>query len=105
MKTIQMITVIALTLGLSQVAYADHHEGDHKSADGKHCNHKKHGMQDSDTNKDGAISREEFNKAHMAQADEMFAKMDANKDGKIDQAEREAIKMNMKDHCMKKESK
>lgn len=41
-----------------------------------------------DTNKDGAISREEF----MAKAAEHFAKLDTNKDGKISLAEFKAVR-------------
>ncbi|NOU25186.1 MAG: EF-hand domain-containing protein [Methylotenera sp.] len=96
MKFTHLVTMAALALGLSQLAYANH-----DVADGKHCEHK-HGVHDADTNKDGAISHDEFNAAHQAQADKMFTTMDANKDGKIDQAERDAIKANMKDHCTRK---
>lgn len=46
---------------------------------------------DADANKDGMVSREEFTKAHQVRADEMFSAMDANKDGKIDAAERKAM--------------
>lgn len=95
MKIIHIITAAALALGLSQLAYANHHEG----ADGKACTHKKHGMmQDADTNKDGAISRDEFMSSHQARAEKHFAKMDANNDGKIDQAEKDAMKAQWKEH-------
>ncbi len=87
MKVIQIVTIAALTLGLAQLAYANH-----DGADGKHCAHKKHGMQDSDTNKDGIISRDEFMSSRLARAEQHFAKTDANGDGKIEQAEREAMK-------------
>ncbi len=104
MKITHIVTATALALGLAQLAYANHHGGDGKSCDRKH-----HGMQDADTNKDGAISRDEFMSSHQAMADKMFAKMDANKDGKIDQAERDAMKAKMqehhKDHEMKQEAK
>jgi Ca2+-binding EF-hand superfamily protein len=94
MKILHMIAAAALALGLSQLAYANHHEG----ADGKSCDHKKHGMIDADVNKDGAISRDEFMSSHQARADKKFAMMDANKDGKIDQAERDAMKAKWKEH-------
>jgi Ca2+-binding EF-hand superfamily protein len=93
MKITHIVAVAALALGLSQLAYANH-----DGKDGKSCEHKKHGMQDSDTNKDGAISRDEFMSSHQARADKMFAKMDANKDGKVDQAERDAMKAKWKEH-------
>ena len=98
MKIIHVVTMAALALGLSQLAYANH-----DGTDGKHCEHK--GMQDADANKDGAVSHDEFTAAHQARADKMFAKMDANKDGKIDQAERDAMKAKMKDHCNMKDHK
>jgi uncharacterized membrane protein YebE (DUF533 family) len=93
MKITHILATAALALGLAQLAYANHDGGD-----GKHCDRKHHGMQDADTNKDGAVSRDEFMTQHQAMADKMFAKMDANKDGKIDQAERDAMKEKMKEH-------
>jgi Ca2+-binding EF-hand superfamily protein len=94
MKILHIVATTALALGLSQLAYANHHEG----ADGKKCEYKKHGMMDNDTNKDGAISKDEFMSGHQARADKKFAMMDANKDGKIDQAERDAMKAKWKEH-------
>jgi Ca2+-binding EF-hand superfamily protein len=91
MKILHIAATVALALGLTQLAYAKHGEGEH-------CDHKKHGMMDNDTNKDGAISKDEFMSGHQARADKMFAKMDANNDGKIDQAERDAMKEKWKEH-------
>ncbi len=89
MKKLHLALFAALTLGLSSVAYADHHCKKH--CDEKHCDYKKHGMMDADANKDGVVSYEEFTKAHQARADKMFNAMDTNKDGKIDAAERKAM--------------
>lgn len=100
MKLIQIATMAALTLGLTQLAYADHH-----GADGKYCAHKKHSMQDSDSNKDGVISRDEFMSSNQTHAEQRFAKMDANSDGKIEQAERDAMKAKWKAHRNKSEAK
>ena len=100
MKLIQIATMAALTLGSAQLAYAQH-----DGADGKHCAHKRHSMQDSDTNKDGAISRDEFMSSRQARAEQHFAKMDANKDGKIEQAERDAMKAKWKEHHNQSEIK
>jgi len=100
MKIVQMIMLAGLALGLSQTVYAEQ-----DSADGKHCDHKKHSMQEADTNKDGAISHDEFTAAHQARADKMFAKMDTNGDGKIDASERQAMKAKMKDRCKMKQPK
>jgi hypothetical protein len=49
-------------------------------------------MMRADANNDGAISREEF----VAQATRRFERLDLNRDGKIDQAEREQIRQRMR---------
>jgi hypothetical protein len=94
MKVLHIVAATALALGLAQAAYANH-----DGKEGGHCD-RKHAMQDADANKDGVISRDEFMSEHQKMADEMFTKMDTNKDGKIDQAERDAMKAKMKDHKM-----
>ena len=71
-----LLLAISLSFGFSQLSLADHHEDG-----GKHCS-RHHKMQDADTNKDGAISRDEFMAGHQAMADKMFSKMDANNDAK-----------------------
>lgn len=100
MKILQIAAIATLTLGLTQLAYAKH-----DGADGQHCAHKRHGMQDSDTNKDGVISRDEFMSSRQARAEQHFAKLDTNKDGKIEQAERDAMKAKWKEHRNKPEVK
>jgi hypothetical protein len=95
MKVLHIVAAAALALGLTQMAYANH-----DGKEGGHCDRMKHNMTDADTNKDGAISKDEFMNEHQKMADEMFTKMDANKDGKIDQSERDAMKAKMKDHKM-----
>lgn len=99
MKISQILMMLALTLGVGQIAVAEQNV-----VDGKHCEHK-HSMQDVDTNKDGVISREEFSAAHQARADKMFAKLDTNNDGKIDQAERQAGKEMMSKKCKMRDHK
>jgi len=86
MKTLQILAVSSLLLGLVQTANADHHEmgGDHAEA-------QMHSWQDADTNKDGAVSKDEFMAKHQKQAEKMFLKLDANKDGKVDEAERKSM--------------
>jgi Ca2+-binding EF-hand superfamily protein len=96
MKIIRIVTIAILALGLSQLAYAD-------ETNGKQGEHMKHGMQDADTNKDGVISRDEFMAAHQAMAEKMFDKLDTNHDGKIDQAERDAMKAKMHEYHEKHE--
>ncbi len=93
MKLLQVVAAAALALGLSQLAYANH-----DGADGKHCERMKHDMMEADTNKDGVISKDEFMAAHQARANKMFDMMDTNHDGKIDQAERDAMKGKWKEH-------
>lgn len=99
MKISQVLMMFTLALGSVQIAVAED-----VAVDGKHCEHK-HSMQDVDTNKDGVVSREEFTAAHQARADKMFAKMDTNNDGKIDQAERQAGKEMMRKNCKMKDHK
>lgn len=92
MKTLQILTIASLLLGLVQTASAE-------------CEHAKHGKgayghswEDADKNKDGVISREEFLSSHQARAEEMFAKLDTNKDGKVDAAEQKAIQTKCERH-------
>lgn len=96
MKISHILMALTFALGAAQIAYADHHD-----ADDKHHGH--HGLMDADTNKDGAVSHEEFTEAHKARSEKMFEKLDANKDGKIDESERKAGKDKMKDHCKMKD--
>ncbi len=64
-----------------------------KSHEHKKSHHKHDQMWDKmDANKDGGVTKEEFDKAHS----EMFTKMDADKDGKITKAEKKAFKKAMK---------
>ncbi len=92
MKITHIVAVSALALGLAQVAFANH-----GADDGKSCDRKKHSMMDNDTNKDGVITKDEFMSGHQARADKMFAKLDANNDGKVEQAERDAMKAKWKE--------
>lgn len=85
MKTLQILAISSLLLGLSQAANADHHGMNHD--DDMHA----HSWQDADTNKDGVVSKDEFMTKHQKQAEKMFSKLDANKDGKVDEAERKSM--------------
>ena len=64
------------------VAYGDKRVDESKSGEGK-CSEHKHGASMADANKDGKVSKEEWDKHHGA----MFEKMDANKDGVVDKEE------------------
>jgi len=86
MKTLQILAISSLLLGLSQTAIADHHEMNHDHA-GAHG----HNWENADTNKDGVVSKDEFMVKHQQRAEKMFSKMDANKDGTVDEAERKTM--------------
>jgi len=86
MKTLPILAISSLLLGLVQTAYADHHE-----MNDDHAGAQMHSWQDADANKDGVISKEEFMAKHQKQAEKMFSKLDANKDGKVDEAERKSM--------------
>jgi len=67
--------------------------GDKKASEGKcggegKCGENKCGAAMADANKDGKVSKEEWDKHH----DTMFEKMDTNKDGVIDKDEIEKSK-------------
>jgi Ca2+-binding EF-hand superfamily protein len=97
MKLSQGLMAVALVFGSAQLAYANYHE-----TSAKHC--QRHGLQDADANKDGTISHEEFTEAHKARSEKMFETLDANHDGKLDEAESKAGKGKMGDRCKMKGS-
>lgn len=86
MKTISLLAISSLFLGLSHTAFADHHETQHDHAAGHG-----HSWQNADKNKDGAVSKEEFMTQHQQQAEKMFLKLDTNKDGKVEESELKAM--------------
>ena len=85
MKSFKILVLSILVLATTPLAYADQHEGEHVHG----AYH--HSWQDADANKDGVISKDEFMARHQQRAEKMFSKLDSNKDGKVDQAEREAM--------------
>lgn len=80
-----------LLCGFALTANAEHEDGHAK------CE-RKHSWQDADKNKDGAVSKDEFMASHQERAEKMFTKLDANKDGKVDQAERKEMKNRCERH-------
>ncbi len=90
MKTLHILAIFSLVLGLSQTANAAHEMGHEDTQN----------WQSADTNKDGVISKDEFMAKHQERAEKMFTKMDANKDGKIEESERKAMRK-MCDHTQK----
>lgn len=78
------ITAAVATLSLSNV-YADDHA---QKADGQ----KSERGWSSDANQDGKVSYEEFRAASEQRMEKHFKRMDANGDGFIDQAEKQAMK-------------
>ena len=61
--------------------------GDKKAGENK-CGENKYGAVMADTNKDGKVTKEEWDKHHGA----MFEHMDANKDGVVDKDEMDKMK-------------
>lgn len=76
-KTTALALSLATALFAGQ-ALAEHHEGK--------GHHKGHMFEETDTNKDGKITKAEF----QAQGDKIFAKMDTDGDGVITKEETEA---------------
>ena len=83
MKTILMV------LALTSFMFACTHGGHHKR--GKRGHHK---WQMLDANKDGKVSRAEFDKMHS----DKFNEMDANNDGYITMDEKKAMKRKHRGH-------
>lgn len=85
-------TILALSLATGLISMqanaADKPAGD-KPHEGRPGHHR---MAEADTNKDGAITREEFH----AQGDKIFDKLDTNHDGKITKEEGEARRQEYK---------
>jgi hypothetical protein len=88
MKAIVGIT--ALMLGLSQLAFANHHDGEDGGC--KKMMQEKSGMLDMDLNKDGAVSHDEYTAASLERAEKTFEHIDANNDGKLDDEEQHIAK-------------
>lgn len=87
MKAPQKLAIILLTLGLSQLAFANHHDGENGNC--KKMVQEKQSMQDMDINKDGIVSRDEFTAASKERTEKTFAHIDANSDGKLDNEEQQ----------------
>ena len=88
-KSLLISSLIAIfTFGAASV-YANHHEGAHES--------EKQEMT-ADANNDGKVSYDEFKAAREQNMQEHFNRRDTNKDGFIDQAEKDAAKQNWKKH-------
>lgn len=83
-----IVVVSAVFIGISSMsARADGHGGHHKSDQAR-----KHMMR-MDINKNGSVSRDEFNAAHS----KMFDKIDQNKDDALSKDELRAHRKKMKD--------
>ena len=84
MNTIKLLLALALTTSISAVAQ---HSSSHESC--KEMDVKSISQQD--TNKDGAVSLDEYTAAEKLNAIAMFKHIDANGDGKLDAAEQKEI--------------
>ena len=89
------LLVAAIMLATWGSAYADHHKGKGPG------HHNKMMMEKMDADKNGEISKDEWNKHH----EEMFSKLDANSDGKITKEEFEANHKEMMGKMKKKGKK
>lgn len=78
MKIVNSLIASVLFLTLVQTANAEHHDTAQDS--GMRCHH-------ADTSNNGTVTHDAFMKEHEAMAEKMFTQLDANKDGKIDEAE------------------
>jgi EF hand len=93
MKKSALLCVIACSIGLSQLAYANHHE-EGKSKDGEKCEGMSHGsfsISGLDANKDGSISKSEYLEGDKSNKEKTFKHIDANSDGILDQSEQAEI--------------
>lgn len=93
MKTPALFCVIACFVGLSQLAYANHHE-EGKAMDSEKCEGMSHGnfsISALDANKDGSISKSEYLEGDKTNNEKTFKHIDANSDGKLDQSEQAEI--------------
>lgn len=101
MKTLLAAALSSAVLLASPLAFSDHHMKDGAMGKGmgmgmdmdKCMKMGGQMMEMVDTNKDGKISRDEFNKHH----EQMFTQMDKNADGMVDETERAAMKTQMKE--------
>lgn len=82
MRSLLVTVAVGMILGACQHGHKHGHK--HEGHEDKMA--KKWEMMD--TNKDGAVSKDEFHNAHM----EKFKKMDANSDGKVTKEEKMAFK-------------
>jgi Ca2+-binding EF-hand superfamily protein len=87
MNTYLKLSSVFLILGLSQLALANHHDGE--SGNCKKMMQEKKSMQEMDTNKDGVVSHDEFTTANLARIEKTFTHIDANGDGKLDNEEQQ----------------
>ena len=93
MKKSALLFVIACSVGLAPVAYANHHK-EGKAMDGEKCEGMSHGsfsISGLDANKDGSISQAEYLAGDKSNNEKTFKHIDANSDGKLDQAEQVEI--------------
>jgi Ca2+-binding EF-hand superfamily protein len=89
-KTIRSIAAISIMSLATSLAFAegekcDTHKGRHAQGmhhDGKGCDHGDM-LKEMDADKDGTVTKSEFDSFHALRQAEHFAKMDANKDGKL----------------------
>lgn len=95
MKKTALFVVIAFSICLSQLANANHHN-ESKSMDAAKCegmNNSDFSISSLDVNKDGIISKSEYLNGNKSNNEKTFKHIDANGDGKLDQAEQAEIEV------------
>lgn len=89
MKKTAIMTLLSTVLAFGGMSvYANHHEGGHA---GKH-------EMNADANKDGKVSFDEFKAVRDSHMKAQFERKDSNKDGFIDETEKQAAKAKWKEH-------
>lgn len=84
-------TILALSL-VTATAFAGHALAEGHEGKGPRHHRGDHMFEQTDTNKDGVVTKAEFR----AQGDKLFAKLDTNGDGKITKEERDARRAEFK---------
>ena len=107
MKYWMLCNALSLSLGLSFTALANHSDS-HKSDADSGCadkNNPDFSISSYDTNKDGVVTKQEYLNANKRNTEKLFAHLDANQDGKLDQTEQAEIeavyKLIHEDMCTK----
>lgn len=67
------------------------------AGDGEECHKHGDGMKQADVNNDGKLSYDEYRASHEQRMEKHFKRMDANNDGFVDAAEKQAMRDKMRE--------